>query len=433
MDIGLYLGKIINIKTIINSAAQRDLEIEKYRKFAEKDVISCPFCMAKLILRAGDIRDIHFAHTRGETCQLAKAYDSYQAQVSREDKKHSVIKEIIYTDLKGQEKIKPDLKVEYGYIEKGHESWKHYPDIYINNNGKEFAVSIITNVHEIGDDKVVQLINKRTKYFRDRGLRTIWFIEDRELAEDSDHHLLHLWEAEYSLAIKTKEDGKWDQLLNDLSEEFPGFNIPALFGYQAHSPLNFDVRSLYYVHSKGESITISVHRLILDQKKTPYRGFALARGYHISISHALIVRDEILLSDVDQEDDNRTKFATDLIFKVEELRQRFISTSYGYEEQQQPFVEGQKPAQERSILKSSTIDSAGVHPDFDLTGSILKMKNYSITESEAKQLYYYVRNNLSELAEYGLTLKDLDKIIQSALGRIQAPDVRKWLVDIQYL
>ncbi|MCT1402937.1 competence protein CoiA [Paenibacillus sp. p3-SID867] len=433
MDIGLYLGKLINIKTIVNNAAERDSEIEKYRKYAEKETITCPFCMAKLLLRAGDIRDIHFSHTRGKTCQLARAYDSYQDQVSRENKKHSVIKEIIYTDLKGQERIKSDLKVEYGYKEKGRESWRYYPDIYINNNGREFAVSIITNVHEIGDDKVVQLINRRTKYFRDRGLQTIWFVEDRELAEDSDHNMLHLWEAEYGLTIKTAEDSKWDQLLEDLSEEFPDMNIPALFGYQAHAPLIFDVRSLYYVHSKEDSITISVHRLILDQKKTPYRAFSLTRGYQLSISHALIVRDEILLSDVEQEDKARTKFASDLILKVEERRQRLTSINEGYMEQPNPIAEVRQPIPEQSRFTSPTTDSSNADPDFDLTGSILMLKNCSISEAEAKQLYYYVRFNRSDLADYGLTLKDLDKMIQFALGRIQAPQIRKWLVDIQFL
>lgn len=57
MDIGLYLGKLINIKTIINTTAERDAEIEKYRKYAEKETITCPICMANLLLRAGDIRD----------------------------------------------------------------------------------------------------------------------------------------------------------------------------------------------------------------------------------------------------------------------------------------------------------------------------------------------------------------------------------------
>ena len=29
---------------------------------------------------------------------------------------------------------------------------------------------------------------------------------------------------------KTEEDYKWDESLKDLSEEFPGFNIPGLLG-----------------------------------------------------------------------------------------------------------------------------------------------------------------------------------------------------------
>ncbi|MNI78318.1 hypothetical protein D3C73_1346850 [compost metagenome] len=51
------------------------------------------------------------------------------------------------------------------------------------------------------------------------------------------------------MAIKTEEDYKWDKLLKELSEEFPGQNIPRLFGYRANGAMNQDVRSLYYVHS----------------------------------------------------------------------------------------------------------------------------------------------------------------------------------------
>lgn len=106
-------NRILNfsVKTNSLSPTDKDQVIETYRKSSEKEAIICPFCFEKLLLRAGEIRDVHFAHGRGQTCQMARSYDSYQTQVSRENEKHSVIKESIYTDLKGQERFNDRLAV----------------------------------------------------------------------------------------------------------------------------------------------------------------------------------------------------------------------------------------------------------------------------------------------------------------------------------
>lgn len=451
MDKGLYEGQVINVKNIILNAVEKNKAIDTYRKIAEKGAITCPFCSEKLLLRAGDIRDIHLAHSRGRTCQIAKAYDRYQVQVARENTKHSVIKEIIYTDLKGQERFKPDLRVNYGYEEKGTESWRHYPDIYLNKNGREFAISIITNVHEIGDNKVVRLIDARNKYFKEKGLETIWFIEDRELAMDYEKRILHLWEAEYGLAIKTEEDHKWDELLNGLVDEFPNVNMANLFGYRSHGPFDVDVRSLYYVHSEGEHITISTHRIILDHKKTPYRAFAITKGYQQSISYALIVKNEILLSDPEQEEKDRLDFANEVIHKIEERRSRLQ-----FEEEWKLSSDPEQAEKDRLDFTDEVIHSTDERKncsqlenewklpgeevaatvagnEIDFTDLLIKVRKRIITAGEARQLYYYVKQNKEDLIDYGLTLKDLSKIIDESIGRIEDPKLREWLVGIQFL
>ncbi|WP_176462619.1 competence protein CoiA family protein [Paenibacillus odorifer] len=406
--------------------------IDKYRKAAEKKAMICPFCHEELRLRAGEIRDIHFAHLKGKSCQGAEAYDTYHNQTKRENKKHSVIKEIIYNELKGQELIRPDLKVEYGYKEKAEEKWKHYPDIYLNKNGREFAVSVITNVHEIGDDKIVKTINKRNKYFKEKGLESIWFVEDRELADDYEHRVLHLWEAEYGLAIKTEEDYIWDKLLKELSEEFPGQNIPSLFGYRAHGIMNRDVRSLYYVHSIGDEITFSVYRLILDQMQSPFRGFALTEGYRMNISQALIVRDEILLSDKEQEDKNRFEFANQVLFQIEALKAeealRRQANEVSYEEQA-------RDEHFASTVQETIVEVAGAYmtADIDVVEYVSKLKYLSLSPQEAEALFYYLKVHRHELEDYGLTITEVKNWVRYALGKISEPKIRKWLVEIEEL
>lgn len=434
MDVALYEGEELNITVEMSrySDSEKERVIDKYRKAAEKKAMFCPFCHEELRLRAGEINGIHFAHLKGKSCQEAEAYDTYHNQTKRENKKHSVIKEIIYNELKGQELIRPDLKVEYGYKQKAEEKWKHYPDIYLNKNGREFAVSVITNVHEIGDEKIVKTINKRNKYFKEKGLESIWFVEDRELSDDYEHRVLHLWEAEYGLAIKTEEDYKWDKLLKDLSEEFPGHNIPRLFGYRAHGTMNLEVRSLYYVHSIGDGITFSVYRLILDQMKSPFRGFALTEGYRMNISKALIVRDEILLSDKELEDKNRLEFANQVLLKIEALKAeealRRQVNEIRYEEQA------------RNVYFASTVQEtiAEVAPaymtvDIDVVEYVSKLKYLSLSPQEAEALFYYLKVHKSELEDYGLTLTEVKKWVRYALGKINEQKIRKWLVEIEVL
>lgn len=343
-----------------------------------------------------------------------------------------MIKEIIYNELKGQELIRPDLKVEYGYKEKAKEKWKHYPDIYLNKNGREFAVSVITNVQEIGDDKVVKTINKRNKYFADKGLECIWFVEDRELADDFEHRVLHLWEAEYSLAIKTEEDNKWDKLLRELSEEFSGYNIPHLFGYRAHGPMKYDVRSLYYVHSFGDEITFSVYRLILDQMRSPFRAFALTSGYQMNITQALIVRDEILLSDKDREDRYRSEFTNQVLNRIEALvaeaalRRESIEVINEKHTREEYFATIAQETFGEVLATQVTID-------IDLVEYISKLKYLSLSAQESEALFYFLKVHRKELEDYGLTLLEVKKWVRYALGRINETSIRKWLVEIDDL
>ncbi|NRF89828.1 competence protein CoiA [Paenibacillus frigoriresistens] len=434
MDIAKYEGKQVNIITEISkfSDEMKESIIDKFRKIAEKGAMSCPFCDEKLILRAGDVRDVHFAHIRGKTCLESSAYDTYSNQVKRESQKHSVIKELIYDELKTQEKIKPDLKVEYGYKEKADENWKYYPDIYLNKNGKEYAVSIVTNVYKIGDENVVKVIEKRNKYFTNKGLEIVWFIEDRELADDLSNRVIHLWEAEQNLTLKTNADTQWDKFLLNLIMNYSTYDLFEVFNYHKRSTLSIDVRSLYYVHSVGDEITFSVYRVILDEAKPPFRAFAVNEGYKMNISKALLIQDAIQLSDHENDSKDQELFRNTFLSYLKEFEQKRQQE----ENKRTEYVSYQdyiniKREQATEQIKNEVEYS--VSNDFDVVEHKYKLERFTINSGEAKNLYYFLKRYRNDLVDYGFNVIMFKKLARQALGAISEKSIREWLVEIDEL
>lgn len=62
-----------------------------------------------------------------------------------------------------------------------------------------------------------------------------------------------------------------------------------------------------------------------------------------------------------------------------------------------------------------------------------KVKLISITASEAKQLYQFIKDYPNELKRYGFNIEDIKKISVKALGKTSDKEIRKWLVEIEYL
>lgn len=306
MQEALYEGKPFHLKTYLDTVEDIKGELERLKKRAGKGAFRCPYCKDTLILKAGDIREEHFSHRYSRSCEIAEASETYHQQIKRESKTHSVMKEIIYNELKGQEKINENMQVDYGYIAKGKEKWRYYPDIIVKNADKEIAITILTNVTANKDEKLVRQIRKRNRYYQNKGMQTIWFVEDAEMSVDMNHYVIHLWEAELDIAIKTEEDLKWENMLNHLPMDEPLFK---LFDYHHRkTPRSFDVRSLYYVHSTETEIVFTVQRFIVDEMEYPFRAFALNNGYQISMSKALLTTQTIQLSDPEIEEKNRELF-----------------------------------------------------------------------------------------------------------------------------
>jgi competence CoiA-like predicted nuclease len=302
----LYEGKLFYLKSYLDTGEDIKAELDRLKKRADKGAFRCPYCNDTLILKSGNIREEHFSHRHSRSCEFSEASEVYHQQVKRESKAHSVMKEIIYNELKGQEKTNENMQVDYGYIAKGKEKWRYYPDIIVKNADEEIAITILTNVTANKDEKLVRQIRNRNRYYQNKGMQTIWFVEDAEMSVDMNHHVIHLWEAELDIAIKTEEDWKWENVLNHLPIEEPLFK---LFNYHHRkSPQSFDVRSLYYVHSTETEIVFTVHRFIVDEMKYPFRAFALNEGYQMSMSKALLTKQTIQLSDPEVEEKNRELF-----------------------------------------------------------------------------------------------------------------------------
>ncbi|MED1876054.1 competence protein CoiA family protein [Brevibacillus borstelensis] len=321
MNIAIYEGKSFNLdQHLRNSDRNREIEVEKLKKRAEKGAFTCPFCNAALIIKSGNQRDTHLSHSFRQSCELVEANETYTKQTKRESKKHSVIRQIIFDELKVQEKIRPELKVEYGYIAKADEKWTHFPDIIVKHDDKELAISVLTNVDRSKDTKLVKQFQKRNQYFQSKGLQTVWFVEEQQMSIDMEHHVIHLWESEIDLAMKTEEDEKWDKLLQELATQG---NLFEVFGYWKRSDsIKIDVKSIYYVYSTEEQIEFSVHRFIIDEKKFPFRAFAINSGYRISMPKALSFKRSLSLSDSSVEDAGREAFKEQFFIKLEEYRMK---------------------------------------------------------------------------------------------------------------
>jgi hypothetical protein len=322
----IYEGKLFNLEEQLNNTSDRKQEIFTLRKKADKGAYTCPHCGTSLIVKAGDVRGVFFSHSLGKACVLTESYYTYQKQTVRESKQHSVMREIVHEVLKNQEKIRPDLRVDFGYIAKAKEKWSHFPDIILRNNEEELAISILTNVDRSKDSKLNKQIKKRNQYFKEKGLQTLWFIEKEELSLDWENHVIHLWESEIDLAIKTPEDKSWDDLVQELSP-YPSDIFNVFKYWHKNKNIVSDTRSLYYIYSTQEGIDFSVQRFIMDETQFPYRAFALAKGYRMSISSALSFNEKLALSDSHQELIDRGYFQQEYYRRKKEQEEHVIKQS----------------------------------------------------------------------------------------------------------
>ena len=156
--------------------------ITNLKKLAQKDLFECPYCQAKLIVKAGEERGLYFSHQHSEACEASKKVDQaerkYKKQIERETKIHNIIVNILHDELSTQARIKTNISAEYGYKAKA--NLKEFPDIWVKIGAKEFALSVITNVSSSSDSKLSNQIIKRHQYFEEQGMQPIWFVSKKK-------------------------------------------------------------------------------------------------------------------------------------------------------------------------------------------------------------------------------------------------------------
>lgn len=87
----IYEGERFDLQKHLSRQDSVKLEIERLKKAADKGAFTCPYCNGILKLKAGDIYEKHFFHP-SNSCSISEASETYQKQIKRESKKHSVMK-----------------------------------------------------------------------------------------------------------------------------------------------------------------------------------------------------------------------------------------------------------------------------------------------------------------------------------------------------
>jgi ssDNA-binding Zn-finger/Zn-ribbon topoisomerase 1 len=271
-------------------------EVNNLKKLADKDLFQCPHCNAKLIVKYGDTRGIYFSHQHSEACEESRKIDQaekrYIRQIERETKIHNTIQAILHDEISNQAKSNTMIKVDYGYRAKP--DLKEFPDIWVKVADREFALSVITNVNSLVDNRLSNTISKRHQYFLEQGMEPIWFVEKKEQAIEREKNSIVLWDAELTIAAKTNQDSEWDSLLASLIKDkmfFKYFNYPV-----SMDNIAIDVRSMYYIYSNDDRIVVKVQRFLKDRLEKPYRAFLIGDGYEIPFADAVLIKNEFLLS-----------------------------------------------------------------------------------------------------------------------------------------
>ncbi|KAA9023933.1 competence protein CoiA family protein [Niallia endozanthoxylica] len=326
-------------------------EVESYRQLARKGIFQCPFCHAEVVIKYGEVKEIHFSHKHSEACAESiaadKAEKKYKKQIERETSQHKTLIDIFMDELKMTSKMNSSMSVDYGY--KAKTDLKYYPDIWLKLDKNEVALSIVTNVNPASDQTLAKEMKKRHIYFLEQGMHPVWFIENKEIAIEKEKHAIVLWEAEDSIALYTTEDRKWENMLNLTAKDLSFFH---LYDYlPSMTELNIEVRSLYYIRSNDNGISVLIHRFVKDRDTKPCRAFILGEGYDIPFSKALALNNGRLnLSDSYIEAHNREQFI--------EKHQNLISQKAEEEKVRQEYEEQLRKEREKQkdLLREQMVE-----------------------------------------------------------------------------
>lgn len=295
---------------------------KELKKLALKNTYICPYCQESLRVNSGEERS-YFTHPKNKACiesrQVEKSFSQYKKQIKRESLRHSILVSIVKDELETAAIGRKHIEIVEGYRVERFE--KHFPDLYVCNGSREWAITVLTDLTESESIAYAKNFRERHEYFLDKGLEPLWLIDKANFATEKNKRSLVMWEIEWLSSVESKEDIQWEESIKQYTDRYE------LLKVLDYPTLDFDkelqVRSIYYISKLEEKNVIRVFRYIDDLANGSYRGFLIGETSTISFSQALHIENEAFqLSDPKKELQMKQELKEEFMKFQEEIKAR---------------------------------------------------------------------------------------------------------------
>ncbi|AQQ55271.1 competence protein CoiA family protein [Planococcus lenghuensis] len=293
--------------------------ISELKKLAQKNIYTCPYCGEPLKVRSGDERGTFFAHLPNRACveskQVEQAYKQYMKQIKRESYKHSVLVSMIKDELNTASAGREQIEILEGY--RVGRFTKFFPDLYVQIGGREWAVTVLTDMTETESVLHAKNFRDRHTYFLQEGLEPLWLIDKANFAEELNKRSIVMWEIEWLSSFENKEDVQWKDAISRYISRKELFEVLGYTTMETDKALK--LKSIYYISSIDDKNYIRVFRYIEDQVQGPYRGLLIGETSRIPFGQALQIENESFrLRDPEREQHLREEFKQQFLQLQEE-------------------------------------------------------------------------------------------------------------------
>lgn len=158
------------------------------------------------------------------------------------------------------------------------------------------------------------------------------------------------------------------------------------------------------------------------------------RDNNIQLSEALVIQDQLRLSNDELEERHRALFKSDFAKALDDMMQEYREAYVSqYIENPAPLPTRATVMQQEPPEKFQEQLEVVYWDDGTVAYLINKLKRGYITEVDAAKLEYYLRHNRELVVFKGWELRDIQAMASAALGRIDDPKVRIHLIEIEDL
>ena len=162
MRIAIYNGNIINAIDTKNRHGYYENSIYyEYKIAGQNGLLTCPGCMSKVILKAGDIKEPHFAHIDTEReCE----YDRENSKSDEQKKGENILYYWLNEQYKG-----------HVFIDKKYDN--RFSNVSLEYKGNTYAFNYIRN------ERVLNEWDKKRKDYLESGIIDLYFFSFKEFDE----------------------------------------------------------------------------------------------------------------------------------------------------------------------------------------------------------------------------------------------------------